>query len=161
MISCVTGLHPPNLHILQKNKQRQASPRPYIYAMHNLPVRRLVLCRDICTPVDALPLCIDSKLRSLRTQNSNVRKRLFPSAGALRVASLGIGIPKVVIFDPSARKDKLVVANMSKFLDWNKLLVENFLCFILKIPFVGETSRQNARFRNSQASYNGIWNIVT
>lgn len=35
----------------------------------------------MCTHVDApphLPLCINPKLRSLRTQNSNVRKRLFP-----------------------------------------------------------------------------------
>lgn len=56
-----------------------ASPRQVIYTKHLNTFIVYKRCWDIIHPHRrsvALPLCTDSKLRSLTTQNSNVRKRL-------------------------------------------------------------------------------------
>ena len=67
---------------LRKDKQRcQPTPRDVIFAVeYYIPYYIYSTWRDIIHPnadvFVALPLCEDSKLRSLNSQNSNVRKRL-------------------------------------------------------------------------------------
>ena len=52
----------------RKDKQRsQPTPSDIIFIGYNTPTQTLIV---------ALPLCVESKLRSLTTQNDNVRKRL-------------------------------------------------------------------------------------